>query len=43
MLPKNLDYCDINYQSGDSHIFSYRTGLASYDEEFRNGSLFGAG
>ena len=43
MMPKNLDYCEVDYYPGEKHLISYRTGLTSYDEEFRNGSIFGAG
>ncbi len=43
MLPKNLNYCNVEYTPGDTHEFCFRTGLAVYEEEFRNGSLFGAG
>lgn len=43
MFQPKSDYCDIYYVAGQQHEFCYRSGLTVYEEEFRDGTLFGAG
>ncbi len=37
------DFFDVYYQSGENPVFSYRSGLAVYEETFSNGVLLASG
>ena len=37
------DFFDVYYQSGETPVFSYRSGLAVWEETFENGVLLASG
>lgn len=39
----NHNYCDLYYQPGENPVFSYRSGLAVYEEALQNGVLVSSG